>query len=151
MEMWWTSVKGLGSIAPYASSHLYLPEHWFYVFLSCISIIVSDNTQMHSQPCTCSIVLGIDMHFWMSMNPLFRLLSLPTPQGNLQRFMVIHRIDTVNSMSIFFFEKAIHSEFFFQNCIELNQQPIKLLPSWFIWRIFQQFIVFYPDREVRNT
>ena len=33
---------------------------------------------------------------------------------NLWRFMVIHQIDTVNSMSIFFFEKAIQFNNFFR-------------------------------------
>ena len=60
-----------------------------------------------------------------------------SPPTNLRRFMVKHRIDTVNLMSNFFFQKANHLDNFFRNCIELNQQPISLSPSRFILIIFQ--------------
>ena len=46
--------------------------------------------------------------------------------GNLWRFMVIHQIDTVNLMSMILFKKKNIYIIFFQNCIELNQQPMKL-------------------------
>ena len=56
--------------------------------------------------------------------------------GNLRRFMVVRYVGWYyappfnNSMSLIFFEKQFISVIFFQNCVEFNWQPMKLLPSW---------------------
>ena len=50
---------------------------------------------------------------------------------NLRSFMVMHRIEAVNSMSNFFSKNNPIQQFFF-NWIELNRKPIKLSPCRFI-------------------
>ena len=54
-------------------------------------------------------------------------LQLSLQQVYLQRFMVIHQINTVNSMSIFFFKKAIKFNNFILELYFFNQKTMKLL------------------------